>query len=142
MIRKKKMQNNKKPIRGFSLIEVMVALAILVSAVGSLLIVRNNAIKEASMAVEARKLKRLLEQQMGKIAMGIEKNSSGNFRDVGLPDYRWRSEIEDEILRSKDKNGKEYRIVLKKVTLVVSREGNRLEKQCLECYLPAKKTEK
>ena len=56
--------------KGFSLIEVMVALAIMAVAVTTLLVIRNNAVIDAGIAVKVRRKNMLLEQKMADIKNG------------------------------------------------------------------------
>lgn len=105
---------------GFNLLEVMVAMAILAMAISTLLIVRNNAIKDAGNAIEMNKIRKLLEQQMGKIAAGIETNNNGDFSSLDYPNYIWRATIEKiSPISVRDVNGKLYQISLRKITVAV-----------------------
>lgn len=104
--------------QGFSLIEVMVALAILALAVSALLIVRNNAIKEAIKTSELRKIAILVQQKMGELVVGLEKGSSGTFVEEGYRNYLWQTTIRN-LSWAIQADGKQYQVPYKEITLVV-----------------------
>lgn len=127
--------------KGFSLVEVMVALAILAIAISSLLVVRNNAIKDAKKAMEIHRMRKLLEQQMGKIASGLEKKTSGTFSESGYPNYTWRVSVKKtDPLSTRDANGQAHEISLEEVTLVVRNTLND-ETVSLTGYFPVGRPE-
>lgn len=121
--------------RGFSLVEVMIALAILAMAISSLLVIRNHAHQEAINTVELRKMRSLLEQQMGKITAGLEKRSSGDFSESGYPGYRWHMTIKAaEPVSARDAKGQAHQIHMQQVTLVV--KGRKQEEMSISAYFP------
>ncbi|MBI4616773.1 MAG: prepilin-type N-terminal cleavage/methylation domain-containing protein [Planctomycetes bacterium] len=79
--------------RGFTLIEVLVALAILALAVVYLLTIRNEAIETAGDALDVRRLDMLARWKMEEILSGKERGTGGSFKDddVGrdYEDFRW-----------------------------------------------------
>lgn len=108
----------KKSWQGFSLLEVMAALAILAMTVTSLLVVRNNAILAAGKACELQRVKLLLEQKMGEIVLGIETRGSGNFQDSGYGEYWW-SAVAETVVLNIPKANPVHPVLLKKITLTV-----------------------
>ncbi len=123
---------------GFTLMEVMVSMAILAIAVTTLLVIRNDAIKEASRAKEARRLKMLLEQKMGEIVVGLEKKTSGYFADEGYQNYIWQADIKIVSLKSQpDALKKEVQSInLKKITLTIrDKEIESSKGQTIETYI-------
>ena len=134
-----KLRNN----QAFTLLEVMVAMAILAMAVTTLLVVRNNSIDQAARAIEIRLIRTLLEQKTGEIASGIEKGSSGVFAREGYPEYAWHSHISKTRLKSSaDTEGKVHEAVLNKITVRVDKPRS-IEKhsQTIVLYLLAEKPE-
>lgn len=111
------------PTSGFSLIEVMVALAILAVGITPLLIVRNNSIQDAVKASDLRRISILLQQKLGEIAIGLEKTNGGTFPEEGYRNFTWlaSTRIQPVTLQA---DGKEHQVRLKEVTLVVKdRDG-------------------
>jgi hypothetical protein len=96
----------------------MVAMAILAMAVTSLLIVRNNAVKDAIKAGELRKMAILLQQKMGEVAVGLEKGSGGAFSEEGYRNYSWQVSTRMQPVSLQSDN-LQHRVMLKEVTLVV-----------------------
>jgi prepilin-type N-terminal cleavage/methylation domain-containing protein len=88
---------NKKPIKGFSLLEVMVALAILAVSFTALILIQSRA---THLAIEARNIsiatqlarlqlmecKREAEKKIPSVA---DLNLEGDFIDQGFPQFRW-----------------------------------------------------
>jgi prepilin-type N-terminal cleavage/methylation domain-containing protein len=118
----------------FSLIEVMVAMAILAVGVSSLLVVRNRALEETKITRELMRTKILLAQKMGQIASKLEKNKAGDFKDQGYPNHLWRAESDKTYIFLIDSSGKQYQVFLKKVTLTVQKKG--AEPQSLAAFFP------
>lgn len=130
--------------RGFTLLEVMVSIAILALAVTTLLVVRNDAIKEAANAIEVRRVRTLLEQKMGELFSGLEKNTSGVFRNEGYPEYVWRASISEVKVRSSapDTEGRTHEVVLKKISVLVQNQvSDKKFSQTLDAYFPEKRSE-
>jgi general secretion pathway protein I len=93
---------NRSPRSGFTLLEVMVALAILASTLVVLLqIVTNNvrATNHAKLTTAATLLARgkMIDIEDGILETGFSTDNEiehGTFRDQGYPDFRWDSSIE------------------------------------------------
>lgn len=130
------LSSQKRSRQGFSLLEVMVALAILSLAVSTLLVIRNNSIEKAGRSRSLRKTRILLEQKMGEIAMGIEKRTSGSFTEAGYENYVWSAEIREIRQRSAvDVEGKIHEVAMKKVTVTVRHKASENKsEQKLEAY--------
>lgn len=129
----------KRLCEGYSLLEVMVAIAILAMATSSLLIVRNDTISEAARALEARKVRIFLEQKMGEIASGIETKSAGIFKLA--PSYRWKSFATKANITSSNTSKGSHQVQIKKVTLMVWKGGSAAKKETLEAYFLVKNPE-
>jgi general secretion pathway protein I len=88
--------------RGFTLLEVMVALAILASTLVVLLQIVTNNVRATNHAKQTTVATLLARGKMIDIEDGIFENgfsldtetASGTFRDQGYPDFRWESTIE------------------------------------------------
>ncbi len=121
------------------MIEVMVALAILALAVSSLVIVRNNAIKDAMKTSAIRKIAVLIQQKMGEIAIGLEKSSGGTFVEEGYRNYSWQATTRNLSLIMQADN-KQYQIPWQEVTLVVQ-DRERKYTQTMVSYFLTEKSE-
>lgn len=88
---------NKKAIAGFSLLEVMVALALLAISFTSLILVQSRATK---LAIDAKKIStstQLARYQLMECKREVQKNismvsdfkSEGDFTELGQPDFKW-----------------------------------------------------
>ena len=131
-----------RPFRGFTLLEVMVSIAILAMAVTTLLIIRNDAIKSAGKAIEIRKQRILLEQKIGEIVSGLEKGNSGVFRNEGFPECFWRASLVDVSVKSSpDPEGKVHEVILKKVVVMVQNSSQPQFNQSIETYFFEKRSE-
>lgn len=125
----------------FSLLEVMVAMAILAMAVSTLLVVRNNAIQQATTSVDIRRTQMLLQLQMGKIVAGLATHGSGDFRSAGYQHYRWRKTEQEAPLIVSGRDGKQYQIMMKRITLVLENSSTGQKLQQLSGYFPVKNPE-
>ncbi|MBI3098387.1 MAG: prepilin-type N-terminal cleavage/methylation domain-containing protein [Planctomycetes bacterium] len=109
--------------RAFTLIELMVALAILAVALVTLILSRNTSIAEASIAKNARLSYTLLSAKMGEIlsVKDLEQESpydSGSFE--GLPGYSWERTIEkEEVAGTGDPDNNRDPKEILKITLTV-----------------------
>jgi general secretion pathway protein I len=92
----------RRPDGGFTLLEVMVALAILA---GALVLIGSGIAQNVRQAEHARKLRiatLLMRQKMTTLEADLyqtgfsdfAEEDSGNFADVGFPQYRWASKAE------------------------------------------------
>ena len=111
--------------KGFSLLEVMVALAILAFGITSLLIIRNRAFDQAGYAIRSRRISLLLEQKMAEISVGQEEDGEGDFTEQGYEEYTWEAEIvEEEIVHSDPEViDKKYVVRLRRVELTITSCG-------------------
>ncbi|HPY74139.1 MAG: prepilin-type N-terminal cleavage/methylation domain-containing protein [Planctomycetes bacterium] len=122
--------------KGFTLLEVMVALSILALATTTLIVVRNNGISQAADSKEQRRLTALLEQKIGELTIGLEKRKGGVFEEPGYENYIWNTTISDEIIESSpDNKGKKYQIFMNKITLIVQHKNNNQIRSQLETYV-------
>ncbi len=116
------MNKNKLSKTGFSLIEVLISLAILSIALSSLLVIRDGAIRNYGRAMEMRRMNLLLEQKMAELISGLEEKSSGTFLHKDYENYTWRSEISFITAPTpgeKREEAEKNKITLKKITLTV-----------------------
>ncbi len=124
--------------KGFSLLEVMVALAILSLSVTTLLVIRNNSIEQAGKARELRRTKILLEQKIGEVISGIETRGSGAFQEEGYQNYVWTMEKKPTQVRalSPDLTGKiDYEVGMTKVTVTIRhKDAENKFQQSMEVY--------
>ncbi|NUM33936.1 MAG: prepilin-type N-terminal cleavage/methylation domain-containing protein [Candidatus Brocadiae bacterium] len=132
-----------KNIKGFSLLEVMVALAILSLSVTTLLVIRNNSIEQAGRARELRRTKILLEQKMGEIVCGMEKRRSGGFQEEGYQNYVWSVDSKETKVRSSaDPAGKIHEIGMTKVVVYIRhKDAQNKFQQSMEAYFLAENPE-
>lgn len=136
--------------RGFTLLEVMVALGILAMAITSLVIVRNEAIEQAISSKDTRKLKMLAELKIGEIVSGIntDKNLGGNFSGE-YEDYTWEIKKEPFPLSLSDKNQSQSQadsqnasVMLQKIRVTVQHQvENEKRSHFVEIYLLEKNPE-
>ncbi len=126
----------------FTLLEVMVAMAILALAVTTLLIIRNDAIQQAGVGMESRRLKMLLEEKMGEVASNLEKKTSGFFQNEETKDYFWEIKTEVVPLKSApDILGKVFTVNLKKVHVSVRHKNADASRALsIEAYFPEENT--
>lgn len=82
--------------RQFTLIEVMIAIAIIGTTLVSLLTIRNRAIEDIATINDSRILRLLAEKKIAEIEIGVEENDSGDFSDEGYPEFSW--EVLKEII--------------------------------------------
>lgn len=80
-------------LRGFTLLEVLVSVAILAISIVTLLIIRNNSVKETAKTKTAVTAAVLAREKMGEIESNDvnELTESGEFD--GYPGYRWTKEV-------------------------------------------------
>jgi prepilin-type N-terminal cleavage/methylation domain-containing protein len=132
-----------KRTTAFTLLEVMVAMAILAMTVTTLVIIRNEALKDAARAIELRKLRILSEQKMGEFVTGVERNTGGTFHKEGYSEYAWSVHRSYTNIKSSasDAQGKIHEVSLQKITLVVRNQQNPQYTQSLETYLLVKRPE-
>lgn len=117
--------------KGFTLLEVMVALALLATAITTLVVVRNNSILQASEAKENRRMTILLGQKMGELVSGIEKKTHGDFQDSGFENYNWSCTITElpveshvDLNTSEETQQKVFSVTMKKIVLTVKHKRN------------------
>lgn len=113
---------------GFTLVEVMVALAIIAVALLTLIVIRNNSVVEAQDAREITLAARLAQQKMGELEVlpVDEKTDGGNFED--WPDYRWTKEVALEVLETSQPGGTNQKpLEIWKTTLTVYWPGREKE---------------
>jgi type II secretion system protein I len=75
---------------GFTLVEVLIALSIIAASLIGLLIIRNNSIREVSLAMNSRLAWSLAQRKMGEIVIESdprEGTESGEFED--FPQFSW-----------------------------------------------------
>lgn len=124
MIRKK---------NGFTLLEVMVALAILSIAVSTLLVIRNEAVDESIKAVQFRQLQNLLEQKMTEVISGVERRSGGDFRKEGFEFFEWDVEERQKVLSTKSpETQKEFIVKINEITVSVYHREDKDKKYVLQ----------
>jgi hypothetical protein len=75
--------------RHFTLIEVVISIAIIGTSLMSLLVVRNRAIEDIGLINQARLIRTLAEKKIGEIEIGAEANEVGHFSEEGYPEIRW-----------------------------------------------------
>lgn len=90
-------------LRTFTLVEVMISIAIIGTTLVSLLIIRNRAIEDIAVINEARVLRVLAEKKIAEIEIGVEENESGDFSNEGYPEFQW--EMVQEILEITENAG-------------------------------------
>ncbi|MBI5367811.1 MAG: prepilin-type N-terminal cleavage/methylation domain-containing protein [Planctomycetes bacterium] len=80
---------------GFTLLEVLVSVAILAVSIVTLLIIRNNSVKEAAQTHTIAIAAVLAREKIGELeSVDIEEaGDGGDFGDVGFPEYRWIKEV-------------------------------------------------
>jgi len=78
---------------GFTLIELVLAVAIIGGAFMTLLFLRTEAVDRACNYNRSRALPRLAQEQLDDVAFGIDENTDGAFEDRGKPDWRWEVEV-------------------------------------------------
>ncbi len=112
---------------GFTLVEVMVSLAILAVAIITLVLIRNQSVVQSQEARELAIGARLAQQKMGELeVLPVEDRAdSGTFEDY--PEYRWSKEIELEVLETSQAGSTEKPLEIWKVTLTVSWTGRDLD---------------
>lgn len=114
---------------GFTLLEVMVALAILAMAITNLVVIRNESIQQASESKDVRRLKMLAEQKIGEITAEIDKDkkTKGNFSGE-YENYTWEVKNEPFTLQSQPNlSGKTYSVNLRKIHLTVQHQVSNTE---------------
>ncbi|MHC4779865.1 MAG: prepilin-type N-terminal cleavage/methylation domain-containing protein [Planctomycetota bacterium] len=88
--------------RGFTLLEVMAAVAIMAVALTVLLVERNVAVRRTAHTNDRRIACRLAEEKLNEILLGIEEGTAGEFDDV--PNFRWSAQ---ESLEAIERDGQE-----------------------------------
>ena len=76
--------------RGFTLIEVLICLAIVGGALISLLHARNRSYDKAAEALSRRQMQFLSTFKMQEILIGAETARIGSFKNEEFPDLRWK----------------------------------------------------
>lgn len=118
---------------GFTLLEVMVALAILSIAVSTLLVIRNEAVDESIKAVQFRQLQNLLEQKMTEVISGVERRSGGDFRKEGFEFFQWDVSERQKVLSTKSpETQKEFFVKIKEITVSVYHREDKDKKYLLQ----------
>ena len=118
---------------GFTLLEVMVALAILSIAVSTLLVIRNEAVDESIKAVQFRQLQNLLEQKMTEVISGVERRSGGDFRKEGFEFFQWDVSERQKVLSTKSpETQKEFFVKIKEITVIVYHREDKDKKYLLQ----------
>ncbi len=74
---------------GFTLIELVLAVAIIGGSFMTLLYVRSAAVQRAYLYNQARQLQRLAQEQLDEVSYGVVEDTDGSFEDRGKPDWRW-----------------------------------------------------
>jgi general secretion pathway protein I len=127
------MKTKRGYFRGFTLLEVMAAVAIMAAALTVLLVERNVAVRRTARTNDRRVAVRLAEEKIHEILLGMEEGNGGSFES--FPAFRWSAE---ESMESVEKDGGEIGILRRiavtvtfplrteedSVTLVVSVRGN------------------
>ncbi|MEX2665946.1 type II secretion system protein [Candidatus Uabimicrobium amorphum] len=125
---------------GFTLLEVMVALAILSIAVSTLLVIRNEAVEESIKAVQFRQLQNLLEQKMTEVISGVERRRGGDFRKEGFEYYEWDVKKRQKVLSTKSpETQKEFSVKINEITVSVYHTENEEEKYVLQAEILAER---
>jgi general secretion pathway protein I len=88
--------------KGFTLLEVMAAVAIMATALTVLLVERNVAVRRTARTNDRRIASRLAEEKIHEILLGIEQESAGSFE--AYPAFRWSVE---EGFESVEREGQE-----------------------------------
>lgn len=118
---------------GFTLLEVMVALAILSIAVSTLLVIRNEAVDESIKAVQFRQLQNLLEQKMTEVISGVERRSGGDFRKEGFEFFEWDVAERQKVLSTKSpETQKEFFVKINEITVSVYHRDDKDKKYVLQ----------
>jgi len=81
---------------GFTLLEVMAALAIVAIALTVLLVERNVAVQRTSRTNDRRVAMQLAEEKLNELVLGLETGSAGDFEDP--PNFRWSAEEKIELV--------------------------------------------
>lgn len=105
----------------FTLVEVMVALAILSVAILTMIVVRNNSVLEAQEAKQATLITRLAQAKMGQIEVEPldERGETGSFEEH--PEIRWQKDVALEVLEtSQSTSSNQKPMELYKVTLTLT----------------------
>ncbi len=104
----------------FTLVEVMVALAIIAVALLTLIVIRNNSVKEAQQAREVTLVARLAQQKMGQLEVEPfeERADQGSFEEY--PEIQWKKEVALEVLEtSAAPSSSEKPLEIYKITLTL-----------------------
>ena len=88
---------------GFTLLEVMAALAVVALALTVLLVERNLAVQRTSRTNDRRAALHLAEEKLNEIVLGLETGASGEFTDP--PGFRWSVEERIETVVAEDPGG-------------------------------------
>lgn len=105
----------------FTLVEVMVALAILSVAILTMIVIRNNSVSEAHSAKEVTLVTRLAQAKMGQLDVEPidERGDGGTFENH--EEIRWQKEVSLEVLEASGANSSNQKpMELYKVTLTIT----------------------
>ncbi len=107
--------------KGFTLLEVMIALAIMALSVTTLIVIRNDTVKMAARTIDIRRMRILGEQKAAEIVAGIERKTSGNFREEGYEEHNWTAKIgEMQVpLPGEKQKDKSENVKLKQIELII-----------------------
>lgn len=88
----------KRRARGFTLLEVMAALAVMAVAITVLLVERNTAIERTGRTQNRRAALQLAEEKMQEILLGLETAGAGEFD--GRPGFQWSVSEEMDVVEA------------------------------------------
>ena len=128
--------------KGFTLLEVMVSLALLATAITTLVVVRNNSIQQASEAKENRRITILLGQKMGELVSGIETKTHGEFQENGYENYNSSWTITEVPVEShvdpntsEETQQKVFSVTMKKIVLTIKHKRNEEISSTIEAHV-------
>lgn len=132
------MRKYTKKTAGLTLLEVMIALAILAISSSSLLLIRNEAVRQSIQAIEFRQCQNLLEQKMTEVMIGIEKRDSGDFRKEGFEHFKWTVDVRIKVLSAKGEQGS-VSLNLKEIEVIVFHRDTEEKKYSLKTEILEKR---